>query len=182
MKLLLHTCCGPCTIYPLQVLREMGIQIMGFFYRHNIHPYTECLKREETLRQYADDQKMNMIWQPDYQLENFLQSVVFREKDRCRYCYHARLFATAKVARKGKFDAFSTTLLYSKFQNHSLIQEIGAAVAKETGVDFFYHDFRPGWKQGIEESKALGMYRQSYCGCIYSEKDRYFKPVKNSST
>jgi predicted adenine nucleotide alpha hydrolase (AANH) superfamily ATPase len=108
--------------------------------------------------------------------------VVFREKDRCRYCYHARLSAAAKIARKGKFDAFSSTLLYSKFQNHSLIQEIGAAVAKETGVDFFYHDFRPGWKQAIEESKALGMYRQSYCGCIYSEKDRYFKPAKNSST
>jgi epoxyqueuosine reductase len=181
MKLLLHTCCGPCTIYPLQVLRKMDIQVMGFFYRHNIHPYTECLKREETLRQYADDQKMKMIWQPDYQLENFLQSVVFREKDRCRYCYHARLFAAAKIAKKGKFDAFSSTLLYSKFQNHSLIQEMGASVAKETGVDFFYHDFRPGWKQGIEESKTSGMYRQSYCGCIYSEKDRYFKPVKSSS-
>lgn len=181
MKLLLHACCGPCTIYPLQVLRTMDIQIMGFFYRHNIHPYTECLKREETLRQYTDDQGMKMIWQPDYQLENFLQSVVFRETDRCRYCYHARLYTTAKVAKKGKFDAFSSTLLYSNFQNHSLIQEIGAAVAKETGVDFFYHDFRQGWKQGIEESKALGMYRQSYCGCIYSEKDRYFKPSKNST-
>ncbi len=182
MKLLLHTCCGPCTIYPLQVLREMDIQVMGFFYRHNIHPYTECLKREDTLRQYADDQGIKMIWQPDYQLENFLQSVVFREKDRCRYCYHARLYAAAKVARKGKFDAFSSTLLYSRFQNHSLIKEIGAAVAKETGVTFFYYDFRQGWKQGIEASKALGMYRQSYCGCIYSEKDRYFKPLKDGSS
>ena len=80
MKLLLHTCCGPCTIYPLQVLREMDIQVMGFFFRHNIHPYTECLKREETLARYAADQDLKMIWQPDYQLETFLQSVVFREK------------------------------------------------------------------------------------------------------
>jgi hypothetical protein len=77
-----------------------------------------------------------MIWQPDYHLESFLQSVVFREKDRCRYCYHARLYATAKLAKKGKFDAFSSTLLYSRYQNHVLMQEIGAAVAKQTGVNF----------------------------------------------
>jgi predicted adenine nucleotide alpha hydrolase (AANH) superfamily ATPase len=107
--------------------------------------------------------------------------VVFREKDRCRYCYHARLSATAKIAKKGKFDAFSSTLLYSRFQNHTLIQEIGTAVAGETGVNFFYHDFREGWKYGIETSKALGMYRQSYCGCIYSEKDRYYKPVTGNT-
>ncbi|MEX1315161.1 MAG: epoxyqueuosine reductase QueH, partial [Desulfotignum sp.] len=150
MRLLLHTCCGPCTIYPLQVLREKEMNVMGFFFRHNIHPYTECLKREDTLARYAQDQALKMIWQPDYQLEAFLQSVVFREKDRCRYCYHARLSATANIAKKGKFDAFSSTLLYSRFQNHALIQEIGAAVAGETGVDFFYHDFREGWKQGIE--------------------------------
>ncbi|MCF8091197.1 MAG: epoxyqueuosine reductase QueH [Desulfotignum sp.] len=178
MKLLLHTCCGPCTVYPLHVLKEMDIKVMGFFYRYNIHPYTECLKREDTLLRYANEQDLKMIWQPDYQMESFLRSVVFREKDRCRYCYHARLVATAKIAKKGKFDAFSSTLLYSRFQNHSLIRELGQAAAKETGVNFFYHDFRPGWKQGILQSKAMGMYRQSYCGCIYSEKDRYFRPEK----
>ncbi len=180
MKLLLHACCGPCTIYPLQVLRKKDIQVMGFFFRHNIHPFTECRKREETLRQYADAQDVKMIWQQEYDLETFLRSVVFREKDRCRYCYHARLTATAKIAKKGKFDGFSSTLLYSRFQNHALIRETAEAVAKETGVDFFYHDFREGWKQGIAESKAMGMYRQSYCGCIYSEKDRYYRPAKKS--
>jgi epoxyqueuosine reductase len=178
VKLLLHTCCGPCTIYPLQVLTKMDIQVMGFFYRHNIHPFTECLKREDTLRKYADEQGLKMIWQQDYQLESFLRSVAFRESERCQYCYHARLFATAKMAIKGKFDGFSSTLLYSRFQNHTLIREIGQAVAKTTGVTFFYHDFRPGWKQGIAQSKHLGMYRQSYCGCIYSEKDRNFRPAK----
>ncbi|MCA1794108.1 MAG: epoxyqueuosine reductase QueH [Desulfotignum sp.] len=181
MKLLLHTCCGPCTIYPLQVLRGMDIQVMGFFYRHNIHPFTECLKREDTLRWYADDQGFKMIWQPGYDLETFLQSVAFREKDRCRYCYHARLTATAKIAKKGKFDGFSSTLLYSRFQNHDLIRETGEAVAKENGIRFLYHDFREGWKQGIAQSKAMDMYRQSYCGCIYSEKDRYFRPAKNTA-
>lgn len=153
----------------------MNMDVMGFFYRHNIHPFQECQKREETLKHYSDDIGLRVIYQQDYKMEEFLQSVVFREKDRCRYCYHDRLKATARVARKGKFDAFSTTLLYSKFQNHERIIKTGEAIAKKYDVKFFYQDFREGWKFGIEESKRLGMYRQQYCGCIYSEKDRYFK-------
>lgn len=148
---------------------------MGFFFRHNIHPFTECMKREDTLRQYSQDIGLKMIWQQGYELEKFIQNIVFREKDRCRYCYHARLKASAMVAKKGKFDAFSTTLLYSKFQNHKLIIEIGQALAREYGLTFFYHDFREGWREGIDTSKQLAMYRQQYCGCIYSEKDRYYK-------
>jgi predicted adenine nucleotide alpha hydrolase (AANH) superfamily ATPase len=151
------------------------MDIMGFFYRHNIHPFTECIKREETLKSYADSIDLKVIYQKDYKLEKFLQSVAFREKDRCRYCYHARLKATALVAKKGKFEAFSTTLLYSKFQNHDLIRKIGEAVAREYHLKFFYDDFREGWKVGIEESKQQKMYRQQYCGCIYSEKERYFR-------
>jgi predicted adenine nucleotide alpha hydrolase (AANH) superfamily ATPase len=175
LKLLLHTCCGPCSVYPLEVLKAKDINVMGFFYRHNIHPFTECMKREDTLREYSETIGLKMIWQKDYELEKFIQSIAFREKDRCRYCYHARLKATAMVAKKGKFDAFSSTLLYSKFQNHKLLIETGQALAREYGLDFFYHDFREGWGQGIETSKELGMYRQQYCGCIYSEKDRYYK-------
>jgi len=151
------------------------MDIMGFFYRHNIHPFQECMKREETLKQYSESIGLKMIWQKDYQIEKFLQSIVFREKERCRYCHYDRLKATALVAKKGKFQGFTTTLLYSKFQNHELIKQTGEALAKKYGLKFFYHDFREGWKSGIEESKRLEMYRQQYCGCIYSEKDRYYK-------
>jgi len=151
------------------------MDVMAFFYRHNIHPFTECQKREETLKHYSQSIDLKVIYQSDYKIEEFLQSVVFRERDRCRYCYYDRLKATALVAKKGKFQAFSTTLLYSKFQNHELIKETGEAIAKNYGLTFFYHDFREGWKSGIEESKKLNMYRQQYCGCIYSEKERYFK-------
>ncbi len=175
MKLLLHTCCGPCSIYPVKILKQMDMDVMGFFYRHNIHPFQECQKRENTLRQYAQSIDFKVIYQKDYRIEKFLQAVVFREQDRCRYCYHDRLKATALVAKKGKFEGFTTTLLYSKFQNHDLIRETGEAIGKKYGLKFFYHDFREGWKYGIEESKTLDMYRQQYCGCIYSEKDRYFK-------
>ncbi|SLM28239.1 conserved hypothetical protein [Desulfamplus magnetovallimortis] len=173
MKLLLHICCAPCAVYPMKVLEQEDIDMMGFFYRHNIHPLTECLKREDTLREYSQQKGFRVIYQKAYELERFLQSVAFREQNRCRFCYHDRLYAAAKIAKKGKFDAFSSTLLYSRFQNHDLICETGKAIAKEEGIPFFYRDFRKGWKEGIEESKAMNMYRQQYCGCIYSEKDRF---------
>lgn len=175
MKVLLHICCGPCAIWPVKNLRKDGMDVMGFFYRHNIHPYTECLKRQETLQNYADQINLRMIYQEGYEPEGFIQNVVYREADRCRYCYHDRLRSTAMLARRGKFDCFSTTLLYSKFQNHELVKTIGASIGKSVGVPFFYQDFREGWKEGVETSKQLGMYRQQYCGCIYSEKERFFK-------
>jgi len=156
----------------------MGIEVMGFFYRYNIHPFQECQKREDTLKEYSQSIDLKVIYQQDYKIEKFLQSVVFREKDRCRYCYYDRLKATALFAKKGKFDAFSTSLLYSKFQNHDLIRQTGEAISKKYSIKFLYHDFREGWKLGIKESKHLNMYRQQYCGCIYSEKARYFKKEK----
>lgn len=174
MKILLHACCGPCTIHPLEVLRSEDNFVMGYFFRSNIHPFSECLKREETLAEFAQSVELPMVWQQGYDMEGFLRKMVFRESNRCQLCYHARLKAAAMVARKGKFDAFTSTLLYSKFQKHDLIKEMGEAIGKQYGVRFLYRDFRDGWKHGIEESRRLGMYRQQYCGCIYSEKDRFY--------
>lgn len=173
MKLLLHICCGPCGIYPLRVLREDAVKVTGYFYRSNIHPYTECLKRLETLTDYAHRVDLKLIVAEEYNLEAFLRNACFRESERCRLCYHDRLQATALIARHGKFDAFSTTLLYSKFQKHDLLRSVGEAVGRQVGVPFYYQDFRMGWKEGVEVSTQLGMYRQQYCGCIYSEKERY---------
>jgi len=177
MKLLLHTCCGPCTIYPLEQLRKKNFEVMGFFYRHNIHPLTECMKREETLKKYAKDSNLPMIWQKGYEMEEFLRKACFRESNRCQICYYDRLYATVKLAKKGKFEYFSSTLLYSRQQNHEKIIEIADALGKQNGVKFYYEDFRTGWNYAIEKSKELGMYRQQYCGCIYSEKQRYIKMI-----
>jgi predicted adenine nucleotide alpha hydrolase (AANH) superfamily ATPase len=175
MKILLHICCAPCAIYPLERLRDAGAEVMGFFYRRNIHPYTECLRREEALEAYSKSIGFDVIYQKGYDIEDFIRNIAFREKDRCRFCYYDRLRSTALIAKRGKFDAFSTTLLYSKFQKHGEIQSIGESIGKSMGVKFHYEDFRKGWKKGIDASKSLGMYRQSYCGCIYSEKERYYK-------
>ncbi len=175
MKLLLHLCCAPCSIYPIRVLREQNFDIIGFFYRNNIHPYTECLRRQEALEQYAEIANFRVIYQQDYDMEGFIRNIVFRETNRCTYCYYDRLRSTALLAKQGKFEYFSTTLLYSKFQKHEMIREIGESLGKEIGIPFYYDDFRIGWKEGIEISKKLGLYRQPYCGCIYSEKERYCK-------
>jgi predicted adenine nucleotide alpha hydrolase (AANH) superfamily ATPase len=175
MKVLLHVCCANCAIYPIKSIREKGLSVMGFFYRHNIHPYTECLRRQEALQSYAEQINLKVIYQEGYDPEGFIQNVVFRESERCNYCYHDRLRSTALLAKRGKFDYFSTTLLYSKHQKHELIRSMGESIGKSAGIEFLYQDFREGWKEGIKCSKQMGLYRQQYCGCIYSEKERYFK-------
>jgi predicted adenine nucleotide alpha hydrolase (AANH) superfamily ATPase len=156
-------------------MREEGLEVMGFFYRHNIHPYTECLRRQEALEAYAEQINLKVIYQEGYDLEGFIQNVAFRESERCNYCYHDRLRSTALLAKRGKFDYFSSTLLYSKHQQHELIRSMGESIGKSAGVAFLYRDYREGWKEGIECSKQMGLYRQHYCGCIYSEKERYYK-------
>ena len=175
MKILLHICCAPCAIYPVQNLRLKGLEAMGFFYKYNIHPYTECIKRQEALESYAEMIDLKVIYQEGYDLESFIQKIVFRESQRCHICYHERLKATALMAKRGKFDCFSTTLLYSKFQKHDEIRSIGEAVGKSADINFYYDDFSKGWQEGVETSKRLGLYRQQYCGCIYSEKERFYK-------
>ena len=178
MKVLLHTCCANCAIVPVNRLRGAGFQAFGFFHNPNIHPYREYVMRKQAMESYAREAGLRMIYEDQYDLEGFLRGVVYREHERCRYCYHTRMEATAKMAKKGKFDAFTTTLLYSKHQNQPLIKEIGESLAGQFSIPFHYEDFRQWWQEGIRESKAMGLYRQQYCGCIYSEKERYWGKEK----
>jgi epoxyqueuosine reductase len=175
MKLLLHICCAPCTVYPLKALAADGMAVHGYFYNPNIQPYQEFQKRLGSLEDFAGSSDLPLIIDRRYELEEFLRRMAFREAQRCRFCYYDRLLSAAHIGRRGKFTAFTSTLLYSKYQQHELIREIGEQVAREVGIPFFYQDFRPGWQEGIEESKRLQLYRQSYCGCIYSERDRYYR-------
>jgi hypothetical protein len=133
MKILLHMCCGPCAIVPSRELQSEGMEVMGFFYRYNIHPYTECLKREDSLKKFAEQANLRVIYQQGYALEAWLQNVVHREANRCKLCYHDRLRTTALLARRGKFDGFSSTLLYSKHQQHETIRSIGESVGAAAG-------------------------------------------------
>jgi predicted adenine nucleotide alpha hydrolase (AANH) superfamily ATPase len=177
-KLLLHICCGPCALYPVSALREEGFDVHGFFYNPNIHPYEEYIRRRDACRDFADAEGLRMIWKDSYDLEKWLRMVVFREDIRHFFCYQMRLEQAARYARRGKYDFFSTTLLYSKHQDHEAIKEVGESLGRRYKVSFYYRDFREGWKEGIERSKRMGLYRQQYCGCIYSERDRYKGPAR----
>ena len=117
-------------------------------------------------------------YERQYGLRDYLRQVVFHEENRCRYCYAMRLRPTAERAMAIGADAFSSTLLYSRYQNHSLLRQQGEALAMELGIPFYYDDFRGGWQEGIDRSIEMGLYRQPYCGCIYSEQERYDKKWK----
>lgn len=176
--LLVHACCGPCAITVFQGLLGRGVGIAGFFYNPNIHPLTEYLRRRDALAQVGQRLGVDMAFaDAEYDPALFLRQAAFREKDRCRTCYGLRLDRAARQAREGGFEGFTTTLLYSKYQDHQAIRAAGEAAAKAHGTPFHYEDFRPGWEEGIRLSKEWGLYRQPYCGCIFSEFERYRKKL-----
>lgn len=165
-------------MFPLRTLRAAGHSVTGFFYNHNIHPYREYLQRLDSVKKMAELEELPMIYQDEYNLEEFLENVASTQSQRCNYCYTARLKATASAAIMHGFTDFTASLLYSRYQKHETIAELGHRVAQENGLNFFYQDFRSGWQEGIRLSKELGLYRQQYCGCIYSEKERYHSGKK----
>ena len=176
MKLLLHICCGPCSISPIAQLREMGHELQGFFFNPNIHPYKEFERRLDTLKEYATAIDLPLTIDGRYLLEDFLAEAMRFDRIRCEGCYEMRFHIAAAAAKQQECDAFTTTLLVSPYQKHDLIREVGERVAKETGIPFYYVDFRPGWHEGVRISRERQMYRQPYCGCIFSEQERYCKP------
>jgi len=178
MTLLLHMCCGPCTAYPLAVLRAEGYSLRGFFYNPNIHPFQEFKRRLAAMETLAERERVDVLFCREYGLTEYLRRVVFHEEDRCAICYEMRLAATAAYAREIRADAFTTTLLYSRYQKHDLIRRKAEQVAEQYKVPFYYRDFRDGWQQGIDMAMEMGLYRQPYCGCIYSEQERYDKKAK----
>jgi hypothetical protein len=175
MKIYLHMCCAPCALYPYYRLREEGMDPIGFFYNPNIHPYLEYKRRLETVREFSARVGLEVHSREEYELDAFLVRVAGTGPARCEQCYRIRLDAAAAAAREKGMPLFTTTLLYSKYQKHELIKGVAAEMAAEHGVEFYYEDFRRGWREGIVESKAMGLYRQQYCGCIYSEYERYRK-------
>ena len=176
MNLLMHICCAPCAIYPLRELRREGHQVTGFFYNPNIHPSQEYRKRLETLIEFAREEDLPLIQADNYEPEVFLRAVAFRESKRCGACYHLRIIETARRARREGFEGFTTTLLYSVYQDHALLKDMGETCSGEENSLFCYRDFREGWKEGVTLSRLAGMYRQQYCGCLYSEGERFYRP------
>lgn len=218
MRILVHICCGPCSITVLRALRAEGHELCGFFFNPNIHPLAEYMRRREGAGQasarlgvpmlYADSMPTGQQAWTDPWLEDagprssmhtytptapryspppaadprpWLQAVADREDGRCLFCWRSRLQKTAEIASIKGFDAFTSTLLYSRYQDHERIRSLGESIAEKTGVSFIYEDFRSGWQEGIRISKEWGVYRQQYCGCIFSEYDRYRRDLERAA-
>ncbi len=167
MKLLLHMCCAPCSVYPVSVLKGEGMDLHGLFFNPNIHPEEEYLKRKENVEIFSRAENIPVeLW--DDMRQEVWENYKGSDEDRCNMCYSIRLDKTASIAKEKGFDAFSTTLLVSPYQKHELIKEIGERLAKKYGIDFYYKDFRPGFRQGQQQAREMGLYRQKFCGCIVS--------------
>ncbi len=172
MKLLLHTCCAPCSIYCIKSLREEGIEPTLYWYNPNIHPYAEYKARRDCLKEYAKLVGVELIIEDAYGLDEFVCNVADKLTTRCEdYCYPKRLRKAMEYAKQNGFDTISTTLLYSIYQKHEYIEELMYGLANEIGLDFLYRDFREGWQEGQDTARAIGLYMQKYCGCVFSEEE-----------
>lgn len=176
--ILLHACCGPCSIVPVLRLRDAGYAPTAYFHNPNIHPLTEYLRRRDALLELAARLDVPVIVRDDAAHPGpWLDAVARSGRDmarRCPACYALRLAETAQAARNLGFARFTSTLLYSKYQNREAILAAGLAQAGPE-LAFMPEDFRPGWDEGVRLSKEWGLYRQSYCGCMLSEFERYAK-------
>lgn len=173
MKILLHVCCAPCLIYPLKRLREQGFEAKGFFYNPNIQPYEEYLLRYEAAVSLSKDLGFEMDY-PEYSERDFTEAIdkSLPAPTRCVDCWGLRMNKTASYARENGFDAFSSTLLVSPYQDQEILKRCGEAAARKAGVSFYYEDFRSGFREAHREAKEKGLYMQKYCGCVYSISER----------
>ena len=178
MQTLLHICCAPCANQCIEVLRTDKIDVTGFWYNPNIHPFTEYRARRDCLRAYAEEISLPLIERNDYALRPFVRAVAEDIAHRCVKCYEMRLFEAAKQAKEGGFDSFTSSLFISPYQNHELMTQVAQQAADAYGVEFLYRDFRPYFKDGQSFAREHGFYMQKYCGCVFSEEERYLKAKK----
>lgn len=174
-SLLLHACCAPCSSYVLEYLSP-HFEITLFFSNPNISPEEEYQKRLCELKKLVLEMGLSVkIIEDDYSPEDFFDMAKGLETlpeggERCRKCYQLRLHTTAALAKQGGFDYFCTTLSISPYKNAQWINEIGEELSKEFGVPFLPSDFKKknGYKRSIELSRKYDLYRQNFCGCVFS--------------
>ena len=176
-SVLMHTCCAPCSLSCIDPLRAEGIEPVAFWYNPNIHPWKEYEARRDGLLAYAPTIEMQVIVDEDYGLRTFVEHVASDIDHRCTYCYQHRLEETARYAAEHGYEAFTSTLLASLYQDHDGIKAAAEKYARQYGVEFLYRDFRPNFRAGNQRARELGFYMQKYCGCVFSEQDRYQKQI-----
>ena len=179
MKLLLHSCCAPCSTFCIKSLREEGIEPTLYFYNPNIHPYMEYKARRDCLKKYAKTLGIKLIIEEEYGLDEFCAKVSGRLDTRCEdYCYPKRMERVVQYGLAHGYDHFSTTLLISPYQKHEKLKAICESFAG-LGIDFLYRDFRIGFEESRKMATEAGLYLQKYCGCIFSEEERFARRIKH---
>ena len=182
MKLLLHTCCAPCSVYVIDSLKEEGIKPTCFWFNPNIHPYIEYKTRRDTLIEYTKTIGVYLLIKEDYGLKEFCKNVIDDLENRCsNYCYQVRLEETVKYAKENGFDSFTSTLFVSPYQQHEEMKKICEELSQKYDITFLYRDFRTGFRQGQTKARELGLYMQKYCGCVFSEEDRYLNQIQKDN-
>ena len=173
-KTLLHTCCAPCSVACIQMLRAEGIEPVSYWYNPNIHPYQEYKARRDTLMAYAPSVGVELIVQEDYGLREFCRAVADDIDHRCGKCYGLRLEQTARYAAAHGFEWFCTTLSISPMKDPIRINALGQELGEKYNVCFLPSEFRKkdGYKRSLQLSAEYGLYRQDYCGCVFSKQER----------
>lgn len=178
-RLLLHVCCGPCSSYVLEYLKNY-FDITLLYYNPNIYPEKEYIRRKEELELFIEKVHSSIKYIiEDYNDKEFYNAIrgyehLKERSERCYKCYQLRLEKTAIYAKENNFDYFTTTLSISPYKVSRWLNEIGETLEKKYNVNYLYSDFKKknGYKRSLELSKEYNMYRQEYCGCVYSKVER----------
>ena len=178
MKLLMHICCAPCANLPIDVLRAAGIDLTGYWYNPNIHPFTDGHVTSDfyAIKDFHEGHGVTADEKDSAALA--MNSGCDLDAGRCVKCYEMRLFEAARMAKEGGFDAFTSSLFISPYQQHELMRDVAYRAGEACGVQFYYQDFRPLFRDGQTRARELGFYIQKYCGCVFSEQERYQKPSR----
>lgn len=180
--ILIHACCGPCAIKPIMHLQSLGYIVTAYFMNPNIHPLAEYLRRRKAMEECAKKLDIKVIYDDKaWNISTWIDMTIAVKDDkesRCALCYQERINSTYLTAQKNNFNYFSTSLLYSRYQNHEKIIELSKNLVNNNSPAFYYDDFRKYWKDGIEIAKEWNIYRQPYCACIFSEAERYNSKLK----
>ena len=187
-RLLLHSCCAPCSSYVLEYLSQY-FEVTVFYYNPNIYPESEYTKRVLEQQKLISEMRFKYpvtFIAGNYDSEKFYNMARGLENvkeggERCFKCYELRLREAAKIAKNGEYDFFTTTLSISPLKNAQKLNEIGMLLAEEYGIEYLLSDFKKknGYKRSVELSEQYGLYRQDYCGCVFSMKERKEAENKN---